>query len=346
METPRDIGQVTEDRPPPIPWRRVFGLLRPMRGGVAAMLGLTVGGVLIGLVPPLVLDPLVNDLVEYHDKPEALLLAGVVALAVVLEASAYILSDSMYARNASRLYRDLRLKMFEGARRRLRRGDDVSGLSSLFISDAEAIERITMAVLDNGTMALVEFLSALVALAVLEPWSAVASLPLLAGTWLLTRRTQEPAASAGQSRQEELEAMTQSIVVQLASPNGAEARSRFQSAAERVMKVETRYGWLQAFNLQGSGGLAKLGPIAMVVVAAFAGSDHAGTLIAIYLLAQRTFWGFDGVIDLSLGSKSVRGAVARCFHLIDTPPVDREREVLVGGEKGGQRSEQSHSIPA
>jgi ABC-type multidrug transport system fused ATPase/permease subunit len=294
------------------------------------MLGLTVAGVLIGLVPPLLLDPLVNDLVEYNDKPEALLLSGLLALAVVVEATGYILSDSLYARNASRLYRDLRLKMFAGARRRLRRGEDVSGLSSLFISDAEAIERITLSVLDTGTMTLVEFVSAMVALAILEPWSAAASLPLLAGTWVLTRWTQEPAAAAGQKRQEELETMTQSIASELQNPHDAQAASRFRSAAERVMKAETRYGWLQAFNLQGSGGLAKLGPIVMVVVAAFAGSHHAGTLIALYLLAQRVFWGFDGMIDLSLGSKSVRGAVGRCFRLIDTPAIDHEPAELLG----------------
>ena len=116
--------------------------------------------------------------------------------------------------------------------------------------------------------------------------------------------------------------MTRSIAVEIENPNRAEARSSFRSAAERVMQAEARYGWLQAFNLQGSGGLAKLGPIVMVVVAAFAGSHHAGTLVALYLLAQRTFWGFDGIIDLSLGSKTVRGAVARCFRLIDTSPVD------------------------
>jgi ABC-type multidrug transport system fused ATPase/permease subunit len=330
MSTPADIEEITADRPPPIPWRRVFGLLRPVRGGVAAMLGLTVAGVLIGLVPPLLLDPLVNDLVEYNDKPEALLLSGLVALAVVVEATAYVLSDSLYARNASRLYRDLRLKMFDGARRRLRRGEDVSGLSSLFISDAEAIERITLSVLDSGTMTLVEFVSAMVALAMLEPWSAAAALPLLAGTWLVTRWTQEPAASAGQKRQEELETMTQSIGSELENPNEIQARTGFRSAAERVMKAETRYGWLQAFNLQGSGGLAKLGPIAMVVVAAFAGSHHAGTLIALYLLAQRVFWGFDGMIDLSLGSKSVRGAVGRCFRLIDTPSTAHQPAQLVG----------------
>jgi hypothetical protein len=68
----------------------------------------------------------------------------------------------------------------------------------------------------------------------------------------------------------------------------------------------------------------------MVVVAALAGSHHAGTLVALYLLAQRTFWGFDGMIDLSLGSKSVRGAVARCFRLIDTPTADHQPAQLVG----------------
>ena len=85
------------------------------------------------------------------------------------------------------------------------------------------------------------------------------------------------------------------------------------------MHAEIRYGWLQAINRQGSAGLAKLGPIAVVVVAAFAGTAHVGTLISLYLLAQRAFWGFDGIVDLSLATQSVRGAVNRCFEYIDNP---------------------------
>jgi hypothetical protein len=53
-----------------------------------------------------------------------------------------------------------------------------------------------------------------------------------------------------------------------------------------------------------------------------------GTLVALYLLAQRTFFGFDGAVDLSLGMQSVRGAVSRCFDLIDTPET-AEAETLV-----------------
>ncbi len=83
------------------------------------------------------------------------------------------------------------------------------------------------------------------------------------------------------------------------------------------MRAEIRYGWLQALNTQGSGGLAMVGPIAVVVTAAFAGTAQIGTLLALYLLAQRAFSGFDGIVDLSLATKSVRGAVNRCFEYIN-----------------------------
>ncbi|MGA8295640.1 MAG: hypothetical protein WB770_01190 [Acidimicrobiales bacterium] len=85
------------------------------------------------------------------------------------------------------------------------------------------------------------------------------------------------------------------------------------------MRSEVHLGWLQALNAQGSGGLAKIGPITAVVAAAFTGTNRIGTLIALYLLAQRVFWGFDGIVDLGLGLNSARGAVARCFALIDGP---------------------------
>lgn len=306
-----------EVRPQPIPWRRLAGLLRPLWRGTAAMVALSVAGVLVGLVPPLVLGVLVNALVERNDRREAVLLAVLIAVATVCEAALFIASDGMYARNASRLYRNLRLAMFEGALARARRGENTGGVPSRFISDAEALERATLSILDTGAMLGVEFVSALVALGTLEPWTLPVVAPVLLATWVVTRRMQEPAAAAGQRRQEELETMTRSLGDELERCDDPEASARFRVAAERLLGAEVRYGWLQAFNLQGSGGLAKLGPIAVVVAAAFAGSHHAGTLISIYLLAQRAFWGFDGVVDLSLGTQSVRGAVARCFELVD-----------------------------
>ena len=302
--------------PEPIPWRRLAGLLSPLWRGTAAMVALSIAGVLVGLVPPLALGVLVNALVDRNDRKEAALLALLIAAATLAEAGLYIASDGMYARNASHLYRNLRLAMFEGALARARRGEDTTGVASRFISDAETVERATLSILDTGAMFAVEFVSALVALGTLEPWALMVVVPVLALTWIVTRRMQKPAAVAGQRRQEELETMTHSLITELGGDDLA-APNRFRMAAEHVLGAEVRYGWLQAFNLQGSGALAKLGPIAVVVAAAFAGSHQAGTLISIYLLAQRAFWGFDGIVDLSLGTQSVRGAIARCFELVD-----------------------------
>jgi ABC-type multidrug transport system fused ATPase/permease subunit len=283
------------------------------------MVGLSVGGVLVGLVPPLALGVLVNALVERNDKHEAALLAGLIALAIIAEATAYVLSDGMYARNAGKLHQNLRLQMFDGVRRHRRADADLSGIPSRFISDAQTLDSITVSILDTGSMVLVEFASAAVAVYLLEPLTLAVIVPMLAVIWVVTRRTQEPAAVAGQRRQEELERMTRAIVRELPDRDETAGRERFQAALERVMHAETRYGWLQGINRQGSAGLAKLGPIAVVVVAAFAGVAHVGTLISLYLLAQRSFWGFDGLVDLSLATQSVRGAVNRCFEFIDAP---------------------------
>lgn len=311
-------GVVDTGRVAAVPWRRVADLLRPLRWGLAGMVGLSVGGVLLGLVPPIALGNLVDALVERGDKREGVLLSVVIAVAIVVQAVSYVFSDGMYYRNAAKLHRSLRLRMFAGLRRR-RAGDDqeLSGIPSRFISDVLTVDQITIGLLDRGSMVVVQCVSAVVAIGMLEPVALAVVFPMLAAIWVVTRRTQEPAAAAGLKRQEELERMTRSIARQLPEPDEEQATSRFRSAIERVMKAEIRYGWLQAINLQGSGGLALIGPIAVVVAAAFAGTAHVGTLLALYLLAQRAFGGFDGIIDLSLASKSVRGAVNRCFEYSD-----------------------------
>jgi ABC-type bacteriocin/lantibiotic exporter with double-glycine peptidase domain len=283
------------------------------------MVALTVAGVLVGLVPPLALGALVDALIESDDVPEAIVLTGVIVVAICVAATAYIVSEGIYARNAGRLSLSLRTQMFEGAARRAQAGEDVTGLPSRFISDAETLEQVTLYLLDSGIMMLVSFGMALVAIEILQPWSILVVTPALIGIWVLTRRMQRPVATAGQRRQEELETMTDSVSRELARSRDPLAASRFRGAAEGLMVAEVRLGWLRAFNLQGSGGLASLGPIAVVVVAAFVGTQQIGTLISLYLLAQAVFSSFDGLVDLSLGIHGVRGAVVRCFEVIDTP---------------------------
>ena len=104
--------------------------------------------------------------------------------------------------------------------------------------------------------------------------------------------------------------MACNISQQLATRANDHAGGRFRAAAERLMAAEIRLGWLRALNLQGSGGLAKLGPITAVVGAAFMGCYQAGTLMAIYLLAQRAFWGFDDLLTCASTRKAFEGLSA------------------------------------
>ena len=301
--------------PDPIPWRRVARLLRPRARNVIGMVALSVTGVLMGLVPPLALGTLVNVLVERRDTVEGALLAGVIAVAVAAEAGAYILSDGLYARAAGGLYLDLRTAMLQGLRALRGRNEQIPGMSARFVSDAETIEQITLSILDSSVMLGVEFVTALAAIAVLEPISLVAMAPLLTLTWLATRRMQVPVASASLRRQEALEKMTAALEEEVA--NDPATSPAFLASAQRLRAAEVRLGWLRGANLQGSGGLAKLGPIAVVVIATFAHARHPGVLVSLYLLSQRAFYGFDGIVDLSLDLNGARGAVNRCFALID-----------------------------
>jgi ABC-type multidrug transport system fused ATPase/permease subunit len=310
-----------DSAPLPVPWRRVASLLRPIRRGLAGMVSLSVFGSLTGLVSPLALGFLVNTLVEYGDKREAALWALAIVGAILTEAAAYVASDLLYARNAAALYRDLRMQMFAGARRRLLAGEEeAGGLTSRFVSDAETLERVTVGALDSGSMLLVELVAAVIALGLLEPVTVGAAAALLAVTTLLARLMQAPTVPAGQHRQEELEGMSRTLARELAGSDDPHASAaRFRAAAERLLRAEVRLGLLSAVNRHGSGALAAIGPIAIVTVAAFAGNYRAGTLLSLYLLSGRVFYGFDGLVDLALSMQMVRGAIRRCFQLIDTP---------------------------
>jgi ABC-type bacteriocin/lantibiotic exporter with double-glycine peptidase domain len=309
------------DELPPVSWRRVAALLGPIRGGLAGMAGLSIAGSLLGLVTPVVLGILINALVERNDKTEAAYLSAVILGAIVLEGTAYVLSDGLYARNSARLYRDLRLHMFAGLQARPPAEIEASGLASRFISDAETVERVTVGALDSGSMLVVELVAAMIALGIFQPYAVPPAAVLMALTTLIARRMQAPTVPAGQRRQEELERMSHALARELKHHEASGAADRFRHAVERLQHSEVRLGWLSAINTQGSGALAAIGPLTVVIVAAFVGTHQPGTLLSLYLLSGRVFYGYDGLVDLRLSMQMVRGAIRRCFALIDLAPT-------------------------
>ena len=164
-----------------------------------------------------------------------------------------------------------------------------------------------------------DLVAALVAVGALDARAVAVAVALILAGAVVARVSQSPVAAAGHERQDALEGMSRTLAQALAErsdPDGA--RRRFHTATSRLLAAECRLGWLQAANRHGSAALAALGPIAVVVAAAFQGNLRAGTLLSLFLLAERAFMGADGLVDLRLDVETVRGAVGRCFELIDT----------------------------
>ncbi len=303
------------------------------------MVALTALGSLAGLVPPLALGALVDDLARGRHSGHAVLAGVLIVLALLLEALSFALSDGLFARATSTLYRDLRVLMFRGAaaRRPAADAEGIAGLAARFISDAESLQDLLVAPLDMTVMGLFQLLTALVAVALIYPPGAALALLLIALTALVSRFTQRPAATAAEQRQEALEAMSATLAVSLSARlHRAAAATRFRDAATRVLHREVRLGWLAAANRYGAAAAAALGPLAVVVLAALQRDLSAGRLLALFLLAERAFEGADSLIDLALDVELVRGAVRRCFELVDdgSNPVSGGGE-NAGGERGG-----------
>jgi ABC-type multidrug transport system fused ATPase/permease subunit len=302
-----------------IPWRRLASLMAPVRPALMAMVALTGVGSLVGLVPALALGSLVDDLAgSRHGK--AMVAGALIVAAIVIEAIAFTLSDGFFSKAVSGLYRDLRVMMFSGAQRTQQKSaEHLAGLTSRFVSDAEAMQELIVSPLDTAVMGAFELVSALIALAILNaPGAGVAIVLGLLAT-MLARLLQAPAASAAQERQEALEGMSRSLAAELSRRlQDGDGRGRFAHAATRVLRREVRLGWLEAASRYGSGAAASLGPIAVVIVAALTAGLKAGTLLSIFLLAQRAFSAADDLLEIGLDVELVRGAIARCFELVDS----------------------------
>lgn len=283
------------------------------------MVALTGVGSLVGLVPALALGSLVDDLAGAHDSSGAVLAGVLIVGSIAVEAIAFTLSDGFFTKAVSSLYRDLRVMMFSGVQRSAEGGaEELAGFTSRFVSDAEAMQELIVSPLDTAVMGIFELVSALIALAILNaPAAGVAvGLGLLAAVF--ARLLQAPAAGAAQERQEALEAMSRSLAAELSRRlRDGSGKQRFARSATHVLRREVRLGWLEAASRYGSGAAANLGPIAVVIVAALTADLRAGTLLSIFLLAERAFSAADDLLEIGLDVELVRGAVARCFQLVD-----------------------------
>lgn len=305
-----------------LPWRRLALLLRPSRGPLAALVLLGAVGSAAGVVPALAAAAVIDRLAGTGRGGIALVPALVLIAAVLLcETGCYVAADTLYNRVAGRFARDLRVQMFAGAESSFGRnggpkpGDRGAGIASRFISDAELPAEMAVGTLDLAVGAGLTAMAALAAVAFLD----LMALPIVVGlgiaALLLGRRLQRSLGDLAEERQEALEEMGEQIAAALAQRRAG--RTRFLGSVERLYRLDVRLGWLQARGAHIPGLLTGAGSFAVVLAAAAAGEHHAGSLLALFALAGRALAASDDLLEVNLDVELVRGAISRCFELID-----------------------------
>jgi ABC-type multidrug transport system fused ATPase/permease subunit len=317
-EAQEEEEEVAIDRLPPlgenatrqIPWRRLWDLLRPSRPALAVMLALGLAGSAAGVVPALMLAPLVDGLTHVtHTGLGAAAAFAVLCAALVVEACCFVGADALYGRVTGRLSRDLRVLMLRGVAGPTPVGE---GLASRFVSDAEAPAELTVGTLDVAVGGVFGLGAALSALAALDLRCAVIVGCAAPAVVVASRRLQRHTGELAGDRQAALEAMTGALPAALHRRPGA-----FHAAVDRIFAVETRLSRFESQSTHVPGVITGAGSFAVVMAAAASGLHRPGALLAVFALAERGFRATDDLLYVGLDVELVRASIARCFELID-----------------------------
>lgn len=295
------------------------------------MLALTALGSALAVVPPLAAGPFVVSLTEHANLAGAARWGALIAAASMLSALAYAFSGVTRSTVSAALYERLRTTMLDGV---LRARDPSSrqrqGAVARFISDAESLETATVSALDDLTIASLELLWCFGALILLDPISLPTIVILMVMAGLLVRVVQRPLANAGEERQERLEDLSVAV-------GGAMMRSARRTAAisaiAHTRHADARLGRIEAVTREFAAALADLIPLVVVGIAAARGGLSVGPLLSLLLVSERALSAGAELAHVSIDVESVRGAVSRCFELVDgrwkpTSTMDRSGDTI------------------
>ena len=317
-------------------WRRVIALFGAHRRRVGLVVGLVVGGAILGVVNPLLIQRVFDDALFGADGLDLGLLwtlvtimlvialvSGVVGVAQTIQTNR--LGQLVLRRLRDRLYRHLQtlsLSFYAGART----GDLQSRLSSDVSSAQNAVTSTLSSILSN----FITFGSALVAMFILSWQLTVVTLAVVPLFVLATRMIggrRERYTREMQAETAEMSTITQETLsvsgVTLAKLFGQQDREigRFTATSERLSNVAQRQQVIgQAFFtiIQTFLGVT---PIVAYLAAGYAldgGSDlTAGTIVAFTTLQNRLFFPVARLLETFVELQSSRALFGRIFAYLD-----------------------------
>jgi len=330
-------------------WAQVWGLVRPWRALLVAVVVLVIGSAVVGVVPPLVIRHAVDDNLLPH-RAAGLVVEGLVYLGAVLAGAVFTFGYSCLAAVvAQRTIAALRVQLFSHLTRLPLAYFDstpVGDIISRATADVETVDTLFTDGIATLVGQVVSLAAVAVAMIVVSPLLSAVSLVVAPPLWLISRWLQLRVRDAERRTREAIGVLNSQLseVVGGAETIRAFAReptflSRFRLALTRTLAAQSAAVGYNSFFTPVTGLLAAL-VVAVLLWVGAGGPGRAvgvdlGTLVAFVLLFQNFF---SPIIALGDQWNRVQAALAgleRVFSVLNLPAEPRPSSPARGGDRSG-----------
>jgi ATP-binding cassette subfamily B protein len=320
--------------------RRIGGLARPLRGAISVFLALTVVDAVLGVLPPLIAQRIVDRGILKHDASLVTTLALVVAGIAVIDAGVGLYSRYLSARIGEGLIALLRGKVFSHVQRmpiafftRTQTGALVSRLNSDVLGAQRAFTSTLSSVVSNFvslvlTAATMLYLSwqITVAALILLPIFVVPAKFMGRRLQSLTREQMQLNADMSTMSTERFNVSGALLAKLFGRPEEDDALYRVK--VDRVRAIGVRIamssgGFLTALTLVASLATAMVYLIGGRM--AVDGSLTLGTMLALVGLLGRLYGPLTALSNVRIDVMTALVSFDRVFELLDLPPMVTER---------------------
>jgi len=311
---------------------RVFAYLKRYPWLATGTLACAIVGTIAGLVPPWITKRVVDQVITQHHPEKLLPLAGLAALAFILQHGLNSLRILLNNTFEQRVIFDLRSDLYSHIQLLPLRWFDnraTGDLMTRVLEDVNAVERVLIDGVEQGSIAVLQIIGVLIVMFVLS-WKltlvAVVSLPLLAGgalwyTLTAHRRYQQQrrAASAMNSLLHDNLAGIRQIKSFAREEN---EHARFNKASHELSRgtlVIMRIWAIYHPSMFLIGSLAVVGLVTVGTQFVVAGTMQFGGLVAFLMYSAFLYEPIGTLHQLNQLVQAGRAAGERVFEIIDTP---------------------------
>jgi ATP-binding cassette subfamily B protein len=322
--------------------RRIARLFRPYRARLGGVLGLIGLSAVLGIVPPFLLQAVVDVAIKHNDtRLLAWLVAGMIAVSIATGALG-VAQTLLSNRIGQRVMHDLRAAVYRHLQRlslafftRTRTGE----VQSRIANDIGGVQNIVTSTATSIVSNVTTVIATIVALALLDWRLAIFTLALLPFFVWLTRRVGNERRRITTKRQGRLADMS-ALVEESLSVSGMllgktmgrsdELAERFSAESEELAELEVRSRmagrWRMASVQMSFSVMPALAYLfGGLVIASGSQTITLGTLVAFTTLQTRLLFPIGSLLNVGIDIQTSRALFERIFEYLDLPVDITER---------------------